>query len=88
MASLDASVVEALNALVGLVEPARLGAAQTAFDEFKRLGEQVVTLSRRNSNVRSLDLSLRVKPPLTAACDDSLRGLQQALAGEGSKATR
>lgn len=88
MASLDASVVEALNALGGLIEPLRLAAAQTAFGEFKSLAAQIVALSRRNSNVRSLDLSLRIKPPLTAACDDSLRALQQALAGEGSKATR
>lgn len=88
MASLDASVTEALNALAGLVEPTRLAAAQTAFAEFKSLTAQIVTLSRRNSNVRSLDLALRIKPPLTAVCDDSLRGLQQALAGEGSKATR
>jgi hypothetical protein len=88
MTALDASVVEGVNALSGLVEPARLAAARTAFDEFKNLGAQIVTLSRRNSNVRSLDLALRVKPPLTAACDDSLRALQQALTSEGSKATR
>jgi hypothetical protein len=88
MAALDASVVEALSSLAGVVEPTQLAAARAAFAEFKGLGDQIVTLSRRNSNVRSLDLSLRVKPPLTAACDDSLRNLQQALASEGSKATR
>jgi hypothetical protein len=88
MATLDASVSEALAALTGVVDPAQLTAARAAFDDFKSLGEQIVKLSRRNSNVRSLDLSLRVKPPLTAACDDSLRALQQALTNEGSKATR
>jgi hypothetical protein len=88
MTTLDGSVVEALTALSGLIEPTKLGAARAAFDEFKSLGDQVVQLSRRNSNVRSLDLSLRVKPPLTAACDDSLRALQLALASEGPKATR
>jgi len=88
MAILDASVVEALNGLSGLVEPTQQTAARAAFGEFKSLGEQIVALSRRNSNVRSLDLSLRVKPPLTSACDDSLRALQQALATEGSQATR
>jgi len=88
MTTLDGSVVEALTALSGLVEPTKLAAARAAFDEFKSLGDQVVQLSRRNSNVRSLDLSLRVKPPLTAACDDSLRALQLALASEGPKATR
>lgn len=88
MLALDTSVTEALDALSGIVEKAQLTAARTAFGEFKALGDQIVTLSHRNSNVRSLDLSLRVKPPLTAACDDSLRALQQALTSEGSKATR
>jgi hypothetical protein len=88
MAALEASTTDALTALSGLVEPSALAAAQADFAEFKSVGSQIVTLSRRNSNVRSLDLSLRVKPPLTAACDDSLRALEQALANEGSKATR
>jgi hypothetical protein len=88
MATLDASVVDAMSSLAGVVEPTQLAAARAAFGEFKSLGDQIVTLSHRNSNVRSLDLSLRVKPSLTAACDDSLRALQQALGSEGSKATR
>jgi hypothetical protein len=88
MTALETATADALTALSGLVEPSALAAAQADFAEFKGIGSQIVTLSRRNSNVRSLDLSLRVKPPLTAACDDSLRALQQALANEGSKATR
>ncbi len=88
MAALEASTADALTALSGLVEPSALAAAQADFAQFKSVGSQIVALSRRNSNVRSLDLSLRVKPPLTQACDDSLRALQQALAAEGSKATR
>ncbi|HTA88828.1 MAG TPA: hypothetical protein VK745_04610 [Polyangiaceae bacterium] len=88
MAALEAATADALTALSGLVEPSALSAAQADFTQFKSIGSQIVALSRRNSNVRSLDLSLRVKPPLTAACDDSLRTLQQALASKGSKATR
>jgi len=88
MATLEASTASALAALSGLVEPSALAAAQADFAEFKSVGSQIVTLSRRNSNVRSLDLSLRVKPPLTASCDDTLRALERALASEGSKATR
>jgi len=53
-----------------------------------QVSQMFVTLSRRNTNVRSLDLSLREKPPLTAACDESLRALQQLLAAEGSNARR
>ena len=88
MAALEASTADALTALSGLVEPSALAAAQADFAEFKSIGSQIVTLSRRNSNVRSLDLSLRVKPPLATACDDTLLALERALANEGSKATR
>ena len=85
---LETQTADALSALRGLVDPNSLAAAQAALEQFKIIQSQIVTLSRRNSNVRSLDLSLRVKPPLATACDDSLRELQSALANEGSKATR
>jgi hypothetical protein len=88
MATLETTTDDALSALRGLVEPSGLTAAQTAFTELEGIGRQIVSLSRRNSNVRSLDLSLRVKPPLAVACDDSLQALQQGLTNEGSKATR
>jgi hypothetical protein len=88
IADLEATTADALRSLSGLVEPSALTTAQTAFDQFKSIGSQIVVLSRQNSNVRSLDLALRVAPPLAAACDESLRALQQALANEGSKATR
>jgi hypothetical protein len=91
MAGLDANARDAMKALGELVQPnARpaLAAALSALDQFKGISAQIVTLSRRNSNVRSLQLSLRTKPALVAACDDNLRALQDALAKEGSKATR
>jgi len=91
MTAAQATARAALGELSGLAPPnARtpLAAAGAALDRFDSLTAQLVTLSRRNSNVRSLDLALRTKPPLTAVCDDSLRALQDALANEGSKATR
>ena len=88
MAVLHGTVEQSLSALPGVVEPSALAAAGAAFVQFKSIESQIVSLSRRNSNVRSLDLALRVKPPLTTACDDSLRKLQQKLLSEGSKATR
>jgi hypothetical protein len=91
MNALEAAAKSTLDELSGLVQPnARdpLTAASTALERFKAVSTEIVKLSRRNSNVRSLDLSLRVKPPLTTACDESLRALQDALAKEGSKATR
>jgi hypothetical protein len=79
-----------VKALSELAPPSSPGitSARSALDQFKVLGDELVTLSRRNSNVVSLDLSLRTKPPLTTACDESLRALEDALAAEGSKATR
>jgi hypothetical protein len=80
----------ALGELAALVKPNSppLAAATAALDRFDGLGTQIVTLSRRNTNVLSLDLALRAKPPLTAACNEGLRHLQDALTAEGSKATR
>jgi hypothetical protein len=88
MATLDTKTAADLDQLRGLVDPSSLSAAQTAFDQLKKIRIEIVTLSRRNSNLRSLDLSLRIKPPLATACDDTARELQSALANEGSKATR
>jgi hypothetical protein len=80
----------ALGELGPFVKPnsPSLASATAALDRFDSIGAEVVKLSRRNTNVRSLDLALRTKPPLTAQCDQGLRHLQDVLAAEGSKATR
>ncbi|MDB4983585.1 MAG: hypothetical protein JWM82_4337 [Myxococcales bacterium] len=82
---------DATKALAGLVDAkgkASMTAAVDALDKFAGISKEIVKLSRRNSNVRSLALSLRGKPALTAGCDDSLRLLQEALAKEAFTATR
>jgi len=91
MADLETKARDAFHELSGLAAPeasASVSAAQAALDQFASASRELVALSRKNTNVRSLDLSLRVKPPLTAACDDALRTLEDALAKEGNKATR
>jgi hypothetical protein len=88
MGRLQAVAADCLNELSGLVEQTQLAPAWSAIERFKDVSLQIVALSRRNSNVRSLALSLRDKPALTAACDDSLRSLDDALAKEGFRATR
>jgi hypothetical protein len=91
MANLDANARGAVASLTELVSrDARpsLSIALSALDRFKDLSRQIVALSRRNTNVRSLKLSLQTKPALTAACDESLRALQELLAKEDIKATR
>jgi hypothetical protein len=91
MARQEAAAKAALNELKGLVEAgdsSALVAASAALDRFSGIGAELVKLSRRNTNVRSLELALRVKPPLTQACDESLRALQDALAKEQSQPSR
>jgi hypothetical protein len=91
MATSEAAARSALETLATLVPPAsrpRLAAATAALDQFMGLNAQIIALSRRNTNVRSLALSLDQKRTLTAACEDSLRALQDALATRGFTGTR
>ena len=91
---MEASAVTARNALTALaplVQSAsrtRLAEATAAFDRLKTLSAQIVALSRRNTNVRSLALSLNQKVQVTAACEESLRSLRAALAKRGFTGTR
>jgi hypothetical protein len=88
MASLEARAKGAVTSLTELVPETARTALPAALERFEDISRQIVSLSRRNSNVRSLDLSLRTKPALTAACDQSLRVLQDLLAKEDIKSTR
>jgi hypothetical protein len=91
MGDLEVAASDSVSRLSALVEPKaqlKLAAASASLDRFKEVSRQIVALSRRNSNVRSLALSLREKPALTAACDDSLRSLEEALTKEGFTAAR
>ena len=62
--------------------------ATGALDEFTKLNAEIVSLSRRNSNVRSLAISLGRKRTLAAVCDDHLRQLNDALASHAFAGTR
>ena len=75
MAAAAATARRSLDALTPLVAPAArppLAAARTAFDRFMSINGELVTLSRRNTNVRSLALSLNEKQKLVAPCEESL----------------
>ena len=91
MATSEAAARRALEKLASLApreSRPQIIAATAALDRFIGLNAQIVALSRRNSNVRSLALSLGRKRTLTAACEDSLRALRDALAKRGFVATR
>jgi len=91
MATEEASARRALETLGTITDPAsgpRLAAATAALDRFKDLNAQIIALSRRNTNVRSLALALGQMRTLTAACEDRLHALQDALAKREFTATR
>lgn len=91
MAALEADARTALAALASLAPPGsrpQIAAAIAVLDRFVALNAQIVELSRRNTNVRSLALSLGEKRTLTAACEEGLRALQDALATRDFAATR
>jgi len=70
------------------VDELKAAEAGAALDRFMGINDEIVTLSRRNSNVRSLALSLGRKRKVTAECEDDLRALEQALAKHEFTATR
>jgi hypothetical protein len=91
MATEEAAARNALATLGTMTEPVsrpKLAAATAALDRFKDLNAQIIALSRRNTNVRSLALALGQKRTLTAACEDRLHVLQDALAKREFTATR
>ena len=91
MASAQGTATSALQALapvVSVTSRSQLDAANAALNRFVSIHTQITELSRRNSNVRSLALSLNEKGKVTRECEDSLRALRDALAARGFKATR
>ena len=91
MATSETAARAALATLRPLVQPAsrtRLTTATVALDTFMRFNAQIMALSRRNTNVRSLALSLNEKGTVVGECEDSLRALRDALAKRGFTGTR
>ena len=62
--------------------------AAAALNRFLKINDEIIILSRRNSNLRSLALSLGRKRMLTAECEDDLAALEQVIAKHQFSATR
>jgi hypothetical protein len=91
MRAAERTAEQALEQLKAGLAPAgapQLAAAAAALDRFKAVNKEIIALSRRNSNVRSLALSLGRKRTLTAQCEDRLQALEQALSKHRFSATR
>jgi hypothetical protein len=71
-----------LNDLSGITDMrgrSSLNDANTAFTEFMTVNTEVVKLSRQNSNIRSLELSLGKKRNVAAHCEEILGLMQEKL---------
>lgn len=91
MKTLDERVEDGLRSLSGL-GPAdgavAVEAARTAYSDFQKVNAEVLVLSRRNTNVRSLAISLGQKRKVMAECQDRLHALQESVHMDDVKATR
>ena len=91
MAAAEATARRDLAALKTRVRPAsatHLGAATAALDALMEVNREITHLSRRNSNVRSVALSLNQKRTIVAACEEKLQALRAALSKRGFVGTR
>jgi hypothetical protein len=62
--------------------------ASAALSRFEAVSAEIVQLSRKNTNLRSLDLALGKKPAVVSACDARLRDLSDGLAKIGAHGSR
>jgi hypothetical protein len=73
-------------ALDGLAAPPSadpdLVAARSSYAQFSEVRTQILALSRENTNVRSLAISLDQKRKAMSMCQEALYALQQEIAGE------
>ena len=84
-------VAKSLEALTGIIDEEHRDSAlqaKTAFADFMAVTSEVIKLSRQNSNIKSLELSLGKKRKLTAQCDEILATFQETVQSRTFKATR
>ena len=85
MAKDDREVLAALDGLAArpdLRTDSDLATARASYTRFSGLRTQILALSRENTNIRSLAMSLDQKRKATLRCQDALYALQQEIAGE------
>jgi hypothetical protein len=85
MATEDAQVHKSLDGLAALPRlraAPELATATTRYVELSNIRAQILALSRENTNVRSLSISLNQKRKAMLACQAALNALQQAILAE------
>jgi hypothetical protein len=74
--------LDALAAQPQLTKNPELATATARYAEFSRTRTQILALSRENTNVRSLSISLGQKRKVMKVCQAALNALQQAILAE------
>jgi hypothetical protein len=74
--------LDALAALPGMGGNADLAAASSSYARFGKIKARILALSRENTNVRSLSISLNQKRKVMLLCRSALNALQQAVQEE------
>ena len=77
-----------VKALLPAASTSQLTTAYAALDRFLVLNAELVKLSRRNSDVRPLALTLGRKRAVIAQCEDQISALRETLAKHEMNATR
>jgi hypothetical protein len=91
MKVLDLHVTDSLSTLSTISDETLQSAAreaQAAYADFQKINLEILTLSRRNTNVRSLALSLGKQRNATATCRDLLEAVRDSIRDEGPKPSR
>jgi hypothetical protein len=87
-ASAATKALDELRAALPLAATPQLDIAGAALTRFLSVHAEIIKLSRRNSNVRSLALSLGRKRTVTATCEARLQAFETALGRHAFTATR
>jgi hypothetical protein len=74
--------IEALRLIPSVNNNADLAKAASSYDRFSTIRMEILKLSRENTNVRSLAISLNQKHKITLLCQDTLNALKQAILEE------
>jgi hypothetical protein len=87
-ASAARRALEELRAALPAATAPQVATAAATLDRFMAIHAEIIALSRRNTDVRSLALSLGRKRLVTAECEAHLQALEDALAKHEFTATR
>lgn len=82
------AAIAAVKSAAGTDGRAAATAAEASFNQFLALNKQIVELSRRNTNVRSLALVMEQKGQHMSACERGLQTLADALVTRSTAASR